>query len=277
MRRLFVLVAAVFLAMGSVALWGSAPQAAEQASPAAKVAKKAVAVLQNSDCVKCHPAIVGQIQAAGGKHKTEVTCLDCHEGGHPPATAKGAIIPKCSKCHEGKAHFKLPRCLRCHRNPHQPLKIVFKGKVKAACKTCHLKEVQEVNQHPSAHSKVDCSFCHVKHGFIPNCLTKCHKPHRKGQTFKDCVSCHKVHQPLPATYGDQVANKQCGACHGKIEKLLESGSTKHAKLHCVFCHKGTHGMIPKCQDCHGTPHPATMMTKFKKCLDCHVNPHNLTT
>ncbi len=233
------------------------------------------AQLQNSDCVKCHPKIVHENQKAGGKHKTEVACLDCHEGGHPPSVPGEKIIPKCSKCHQGEPHFQLKGCLKCHQNPHTPLNIVFSGENNMpACATCHPEQVEEIKSNPSAHAEVDCTFCHTKHGYIPSCL-KCHEPHREGQQFKDCVSCHQVHQPLNVTYGDNIPNKDCGACHGDLEKELESGKTKHAKLKCVFCHKNKHGVRPACQDCHGVPHPPAMMKRFKNCVDCHVDPHNL--
>jgi len=232
------------------------------------------AQLSNADCVKCHPNIVHQIQTAGGKHQSEVGCLDCHEGGHPPLVPGEKIIPQCSKCHEGEEHFTLPNCLGCHRNPHEPLNITFPEETKQACKTCHPQQVQEVTEHPSAHAEVDCSFCHTKHGYIPDCL-KCHEPHREGQQFSECVKCHPVHQPLNITYGMDIPNSDCGACHGDIQETLESGHTKHSQLACVYCHRGQHGVIPPCEACHGKPHPKAMLAKFKSCLDCHQDPHNL--
>ncbi|MFP7755166.1 cytochrome C [Thermodesulfobacteriota bacterium B35] len=263
----FVFAAALSLAIGLLAPWGAVGAAEQAPDPQ----------LQVSDCVKCHPKVVHQNQKDGTKHKTEVTCLDCHDAGHPPSTPVDQMIPKCSKCHEGEPHFEVKNCLGCHRNPHTPLKITFpeNESVKPVCNTCHSEQVQEIDQNPSAHANVDCSFCHTKHGYIPSCL-KCHEPHRQGQKFEDCVSCHRVHQPLNVAYGPDIPNKDCGACHGDIRKLLESGQYKHAKLQCVYCHKNTHGNIPACQDCHGVPHPEAMIKNFKGCLDCHVDPHNLT-
>ena len=55
--------------------------------------------LSNDDCAKCHSKPPADVAAAGRKHKTEISCLDCHNG-HPPATKK--IIPLCSQCHEEK-------------------------------------------------------------------------------------------------------------------------------------------------------------------------------
>ncbi len=258
----FMFTAAFFLAIGLVVapgnVWSGDP------------------VLENSDCVKCHPKVVHQNQDDGASHKTEVGCLDCHEGGHPPSTPKEDIIPKCSKCHEGEAHFEVETpCLSCHQNPHQPLHIVFGEDNVAVCNTCHPTQVNEIKDNPSAHGSFDCAVCHHdKHGYIPDCM-ECHEPHLEGQTFADCVSCHRVHQPLNVTYKEDVPNKFCGACHGDIATLLAAGSTKHAAFQCAFCHKDTHGNVPACQDCHGVPHPKSMMQKFPKCLDCHIDPHDL--
>jgi hypothetical protein len=34
-------------------------------------------------------------------------------------------------------------------------------------------------------------------------------------------------------------------------------------------------MMPKCQDCHGVPHPAGIMAKFPVCGECHKIAHDL--
>ncbi len=232
------------------------------------------AMLNIDDCQKCHMPFVQQIGEAGARHQTEVTCLDCHVGTHPPGTEKGSLIPQCSNCHEGEAHFTLDNCLGCHQNPHQPLKIVFEGEVKTACNTCHSGVVAEIDANPTKHTEVDCSFCHDKHGYKPDCLD-CHEPHMAGQQFADCVTCHQVHQPLTLAYGTDVQNVHCGACHGDIRGKLESGSTKHAGFQCVFCHANKHGVVPQCQDCHGVPHNAQMVSKFEGCNACHQSAHSL--
>ena len=51
--------------------------------------------------------------------------------------------------------------------------------------------------------------------------------------------------------------------------------TVQTKKPCAFCHKEKHKTVPKCQDCHGTPHPAGMMAKFGKCGDCHGIAHDI--
>ena len=128
MKHSMILTAAAILSAGILGFCGSvqsatpaAPAAAVKpaasaataapATPAAPAAPAAPAVpraaLQITDCAKCHPAFVQQVETVGSKHKTDVTCLDCHEGTHPPGITKGALIPKCAKCHTDQPHYKL--------------------------------------------------------------------------------------------------------------------------------------------------------------------------
>ena len=230
--------------------------------------------LENDDCIKCHVTIVTQVDEDGAKHKSELSCLECHANTHPPGVEKGSMIPLCSNCHEGKPHYSLENCLACHSNPHQPLNIILEGDLKPACQTCHPQVVQEVDSHPSAHAEVDCSFCHDKHGYKPDCLD-CHEPHAAGQKFADCVTCHQVHQPLTLALGEEIPNKDCGACHEDVRSTLEAGSSKHAGFMCVFCHADKHAVVPQCQDCHGEPHNKAMLSKFANCNDCHQSAHSL--
>ncbi len=244
------------------------------AAPKGKV-MKAGPQLVNKDCIKCHVEVVHQNMGDGGKHKTEVGCLDCHTGGHPPNIEGSEIIPQCSMCHEGEDHYEVDNCLGCHQNPHQPLQIVFGEENAAVCNTCHSDQGNEIKDNPSAHGEVDCAVCHHdKHGYIPDCM-ECHDPHRDGQETPTCITCHQVHQPLNVVYGEKIPNMDCGACHDELADILSAGATKHAALDCVYCHKEKHGFVPTCQDCHGVPHPESMMTKFPECNDCHEDPHDL--
>ena len=264
MRSSLFLTAAAMMCIVGLALFGSVCNAEEAVD----------SVLTGNDCVKCHSTIVGQVDKAGYRHKTDVACLECHDGQHPPGTEKGALIPQCSMCHEGDPHFTLDNCSGCHSNPHQPLDIVFEGDTKAACNTCHSTQVDEVTVHPSAHAEVDCAFCHDKHKYKPDCMN-CHDPHVDVQKYADCVKCHQVHQPLQLAYGTDIPNRDCGACHDDIRTSLESGANKHAALQCVFCHADKHAFIPECQVCHERPHSEQMVSKFKGCNDCHRSAHNL--
>ena len=72
-----------------------------------------------------------------GAHKTEVTCVSCHEA-HPPKTE--GVIPECSACHDPKdnSHYGITGCVECH-DPHAPMELDFSKieKAKPACLGCH--------------------------------------------------------------------------------------------------------------------------------------------
>jgi len=238
---------------------------------AAEPAAKTPATLSNDDCAKCHNKPPADIAADGRKHKTEIGCQDCHNG-HPPVTRK--IIPLCSQCHEGKPHFKLAGCISCHSNPHTPLNITFGNNVTDACLTCHAGQIVKLRDNKSKHTALNCSFCHNRHGKIPDC-TQCHKAHAAEQTVADCKKCHQAHMPKNVAYGDKTPSKDCAACHKKAFDLLAASKFKHSKLACVACHQAKHKMVPQCQTCHGNRHPAAMLAKFPKCGFCHNIAHDL--
>lgn len=264
-KRLGILAAAISaVGMACIVGWNPLPATAADATPPQ-------AVLANADCVKCHQKPVETIEAKGQAHKTAVSCQDCHAG-HPPAVKK--IIPHCSTCHSEKPHYKLPGCLGCHRDPHAPKDISFGRNVTDPCLTCHTQQIAQLKEYKSKHSALACSFCHDVHGKIPAC-TQCHKPHSTDMTADDCKKCHKAHMPKVVTYTKDTPNKFCAACHTRANALLSASKSKHSKVSCVSCHQEKHKTIMKCQDCHGTPHPATIMAKFAKCSDCHNIAHDL--
>ncbi len=232
---------------------------------------KAPVHYKKEECVKCHAAPVKDITTAGGKHRS-VPCLGCHVG-HPPEVEKP--IAPCSKCHlkTRKAHFELTGCLNCHRNPHTPLNISFKGK--DACLNCHSLQTEQLRDHKSKHSALDCSTCHDVHRKVPQC-TQCHVPH-SGKITGGCKQCHQAHMPKLVTYAADVPSKDCGACHKKPAEFLSATTSRHKPLECARCHQGKHRMIPTCQDCHGTPHPEGIMAKFPKCGKCHNTAHDLNS
>jgi len=224
-----------------------------------------------ADCTKCHDAAPQAIESLGMRHKTEITCVDCHQG-HPPRDSN--IIPECSMCHSGEAHFELQGCLSCHSNPHTPLVISFGDDVTDPCLTCHTDQIEQLRAVPTNYPEQASSFCHTAHGEIPNCTT-CHDPHADDMVQTDCLACHKAHMPLPVKYPDDIANKHCGSCHGEAYELLLATPAKHKDVACADCHKSVHKTVPQCQDCHGIPHPSPMMSKFPTCGDCHGIAHDL--
>lgn len=227
--------------------------------------------LTADDCAKCHDAAPKAIEENGMAHKTSVTCTDCHVG-HPPKDLD--IIPQCSMCHSGESHFELEGCLNCHTNPHTPLEITLGDEVTDPCLTCHTDQIEQLRNNPSMHTEQFCTTCHTVHGEIPDCTT-CHDPHSAQMVQSDCVTCHQAHMPLQVTYPDDIDSKMCAACHDVAYNLLISNPAKHSELACAYCHKEKHKMIPKCQDCHGVPHPDAMMQKFTTCGECHNIAHDL--
>ena len=176
------------------------------------------ATLTNDDCIKCHTEAPMDIEAQGGAHKTEVTCIDCHNG-HPPNVQD--IIPACSNCHTGKAHFELENCLSCHSNPHAPLALKLAKNITDPCLTCHQTEGEQLKNNKSFHSTMACTACHQQHGQIPECIS-CHEPHADDMVQADCKQCHQAHKPLLVTYQDDTPSKSCAACHEEAYEQLSS-------------------------------------------------------
>ncbi len=235
--------------------------------------------LSQNDCIKCHFKVVKTMASQDSAHRTELACLDCHEG-HPPMAK--AVIPKCSQCHDpgDNPHFASANCTACH-NPHAPLVTSFAniGQARPICITCHADIDQQMKQWPSAHSGQDCTACHHAHGLgkgkSDTCLD-CHDKHAPSLSLQDCLSCHQPHQPTRYIWDHPVKNSQCGACHGDIVTEFAKNGAGHAKkLSCTKCH-GAHpprqeGVIPKCSKCHDQK--AKKHYAQKGCTKCH-DPHS---
>jgi len=227
--------------------------------------------LQNTDCVKCHAKEPATVEQHGAKHKTAVGCIDCHRE-HPPLGTQA--IPECSLCHSGKAHYELENCQSCHSDPHAPLALKLEGDITQPCLTCHAQQGKELQDHPSKHTEVSCTFCHATHGEIPLC-SACHEPHTPSQTQADCLGCHPVHMPLVIHYANETPRSFCTPCHDAVGALMDKTQTKHKTFTCAFCHRGTHPVIPQCETCHGKPHSPAQHKMRPNCLDCHLDAHNL--
>jgi hypothetical protein len=252
---------AIILALAAAGLW----------LPAVCGMSPARAEFPNMNCASCHADAVRDVKTAGGRHRA-VPCTGCHLG-HPPDA--GNALQSCNRCHPKtkSAHFELGGCLGCHKNPHTPLNISF-SRIKGACVSCHAAQVEQLREHRSRHSALECSACHDIHRKVPEC-TRCHKPHSGDMIAADCRYCHRAHQPLPVTYASDVPSKDCGACHRKALDLLDASASKHRELGCAFCHAGRHKTVPACRDCHGSPHPEDIMARFPVCGRCHSVAHDL--
>jgi len=236
-------------------------------------AAESTTMLQEKDCGKCHLFKLKTITAEGGKHATEVGCLDCHPQ-HPP---KGEnTIAACTLCHTGQPHFQIEDCLQCHADPHKPL-VSLRDPAKPArkeCLSCHADVGQQMSGASSRHAQLFCTHCHNRHGFIPSCLG-CHKPHLAQQTVIDCANCHPAHSPLQIVPTGYIPVTFCMVCHKKQASDLAETNTNHRGINCVFCHNGVHPSIPRCQDCHGLPHAKSIHRQYRGCLDCHGDAHRL--
>jgi len=152
--------------------------------------------------------------------------------------------------------------------------LKFPPESKMECGTCHGQQVKELTENQSKHALRTCAFCHDRHGFIPDC-SKCHKPHVQGQVMTDCLACHPVHHPKQIQPPEKTPVAFCAPCHGQVAANLGKTQTKHGQLLCVYCHKGQHPSVPKCQDCHGLPHGALIHKNMPLCVNCHMDPHLL--
>lgn len=227
--------------------------------------------LSNTDCIKCHAEAPQDIATNGGKHQTEVTCMECHEG-HPPRVMD--IIPACNNCHDGEDHYALENCLGCHSNPHKPLELTLTKDITEPCLTCHTEQREKLVAHESFHTTLACTACHDVHGKIPECVS-CHDSHGDTIVQADCNRCHEAHKPLAVVYSEDVPSNQCATCHEDAFTQLAASPAKHHDVACATCHQEQHTMVPECADCHGKPHPDGILSKFPTCGDCHGIAHDL--
>lgn len=237
-------------------------------------AESVMLYLVPEDCRKCHEQEIKDIDLYGGKHKTAVTCVDCHVE-HPPRGTQA--IPECSMCHKpaDNVHFTVTGCRECHP-AHRPMQIDYShaGRVYPACASCHPHQSQQLEEYPSRHSLLDCKECHPRHGEFLKCL-ECHEPHVSSMVYEDCLGCHQPHMPQKVAYDTYVPSLFCSGCHPVETADLNKNTSKHHELRCVYCHKDQHKRIPQCVTCHRFPHVREIHEKFSDCNNCHVGPHTL--
>ncbi len=301
MRRLLTKTACrmllpVFCCAVLLLLPASATSGKSEAAPGERVLPQVTPSLypENTDkltteqCMQCHPNIAKMLRTNGAMH-SRVECRKCHLQFHTFMTGKTTyeeILPKCSRCHGHKHGEELVNCSSCHVEAHMPLDIPASRPLSQGCYVCHPKLSKDINTFETRHTDLYCTACHhTKHGTIPSCL-ECHQQHTgttpyagemramKG-TLDQCLECHPPHKALKVAYPDDTPNQACGYCHRKAREMLLSRTTKHTALLCTQCHPGKHKTIKRCRDCHGMPHPESMIKKFKTCGGCHGVAHNV--
>ncbi len=224
-------------------------------------------------CAQCHPVQFRGLKETGGRHKFD--CQNCHQKFHaynPNKQNWDELMPQCSNCHTLPHGKPFTDCLSCHQNPHTPRKVPMVAQLTSNCGNCHSSPAAQLKQFPSAHTEQGCQACHESHGYIPACFN-CHEPHYQAQPLETCTGCHPVHKPLQISFAGKVELKTCSACHGQVYETWSTSKSKHGSVSCVSCHT-QHGLIPKCNDCHGLPHSDALHGKFPQCLTCHLDPHD---
>ncbi len=226
-----------------------------------------------AQCAQCHTTHFKALKKDGGRHKFD--CQNCHQVFHaynPLRNNYADLMPKCSDCHTLPHGKQFTDCLSCHQNPHTPRKVPMAAQLTSNCANCHTSPAEQLKQFPSKHTQQGCQTCHESHGYIPSCFN-CHEPHYQAQPLETCAGCHPVHKPLQIAFKGDVELKTCSGCHDQVYTTWSTSKSKHGGVSCVTCHT-QHGLIPKCNDCHGQPHSASLHTKFPQCLTCHLDPHN---
>jgi hypothetical protein len=233
------------------------------------------APLATTQCGQCHTGVFGNLKESGGRHRFD--CQQCHKAIHAYNPKKGnydELMPKCASCHTEIHGPANKDCSSCHSNPHTPRKVAMIPRLTSSCASCHAGPKADLVKFPSKHGLFGCEKCHTSHGFKPSC-SACHKPHFQGQEFSTCTKCHSVHKPKQVTYGAAEPAATCGSCHTKIHAKWKANTSRHSKVNCAVCHKDKHGYVPKCTDCHKSPHPKSILERFPKCLGCHLDVHDL--
>ncbi|WP_303722007.1 cytochrome c3 family protein [Malonomonas rubra] len=216
-------------------------------------------------CVTCHSSIVEEVESGGRAHKTEISCIECHQD-HPPGEN---VIPECSDCHapDDAPHFASEGCLDCH-NPHQPLKddLVRMRGHRSVCAGCHPQVEAQLVKDASAHDR-DCVACHRRHTGVPSCLG-CHFGHGEQMSKADCKVCHQAHAPLAISFEGNPAPRLCADCHNDItETMNKSGAAHRDKATCASCHQD-HPDV-SCVKCH-SEHPQKGAAIPDSCFLCHA-------
>lgn len=135
------------------------------------------------------------------------------------------------------------------------------GKV---CMDCHYVVTNTLPTEGGKHNK-ECTFCHVEHGFKPEC-SKCHEL-QHGPQFKECKNCHYVHAPLKriTNLRDKTFENSCSACHISQLEEFSTHPGRHRDVKCIYCHPVHRQKMP-CINCHA-PHSKELT--YIDCFNCH--------
>jgi len=237
-------------------------------------------------CLACHEDVAEHALSSRSVHaEAGVTCVSCHRddfsrraphrGTHEPA--------QCVHCHEGTAsehpsdrHASLDEagrpavaCVDCHgthdiRSVRDPQSPTYHLNVSLTCAGCH----GVVDAHMEGDRTAPLVAGDYSDGVHGRALEE-----RGMRVAPNCVSCHGVHEMLPADHPDSPVSPEnidatCGSCHEGTTNAFRDG--QHGR------HRQAGGTeAPTCSDCH-SPHltvatgtPEWKLQGILECGTCH--------
>jgi Cytochrome c554 and c-prime len=251
-------------------------------------------VKTSDTCDNCH--LVGptwvttkKIHSAQDPVVDSAECFSCHDGAHPPATAKSAT------------HFKTSNdCKSCHTTVSFTPAVFDHSDpgITGTCVSCHTgmrPPADGKSNAPQGHVKTSdtCDNCHVV-GTTWVTSIKIHSVQDPIVEGASCVSCHDgAHPPAtPKSIGHFKTSNDCVSCHTELNWTVSKGRFNHSDsvvlgAACFSCHDGapTHapaigkiaGHVPAsnaCENCHSTvawvpAHVDHATVAPGSCFTCH--------
>ncbi|UZE92248.1 MAG: hypothetical protein IB616_05985 [Methanosarcinales archaeon] len=163
------------------------------------------------------------------------------------------------------------------------------------CGFCHAGAYATLSASVGEHNKLNCSYCHYKHPYLPPCQ-ECHGDYH-GSELTDCSMCHVDAHAIEAINLEAITSEACGKCHADVQSALTTNPSKHTNVECSACHPEhelaatlgceiCHASIPghypgmttrECEKCHSTGHTPSPVTyaadvPSEYCSSCHVDP-----
>lgn len=142
----------------------------------------------------------------------------------------------------------------------------YRSLINRDCVDCHAVQYFSIENGSGRHAHLNCTFCHIQHGYQPDCRS-CH-PEKHGRGIQGCMICHQnPHAPEERINDPRMNSSVCQPCHIPQYDAIEEGTGRHSTIRCGLCHI-QHGYLPTCSDCHGLPHGHDVLD----CASCH-DPH----
>jgi len=236
-------------------------------------------------CLNCHEDVAKQITSHAVHAEAGVSCVSCHRDDFSRrAPHRGTYEPvRCVHCHEDTAsdrpsdrHAALDEagrptvaCVDCHgthdiRSAKDPQSPTYHLNVPLTCAGCHGGADAHMDGDRTA-PLVAGAYADGVHG---------HALEARGmRAAPNCVSCHGVHQMLPADDPDSPISPlnidgTCRSCHEGTTNAFRGG--QHGR------HRQAGGnQAPTCSDCH-SPHltlatgtPEWKLQGIQQCGTCH--------